>query len=922
MEFRLLGPVEVRGDDGERVPLGGRRPRALLALLLLNANRPVATDRLIDAVWGEAPPASVRGALQVHVHALRKALGRDRIVTEPPGYLARVEEGELDADRFARLVEAGSFAEALTLWRGPALADLASEDFARADAARLDEARLSAQEAHIAAELDAGRHDALAGELEALVAAHPHRERLRAQQMLALYRAGRQTDALAAYRDARAALDELGLEPSGELRSLEQRILRQDPDLLPAAAAPPVTALPGTLPAARTPLVGRDLEVAAVRALLGRPEIRLLTLTGPGGTGKTRLAIAAAEGADQALFVDLSAVADPGLVLPTVARALGAEEAPRRTDLETVLEALDGGPGLLVLDNFEQVLGAAAQVAELVDSARGLRVLVTSRSPLRVAVEHVYAVPPLAVPEPGDETAAGIGRVGSVRLYADRARATCPGFEVTDENAAAVARVCRALDGLPLALELAAARVRTLGPEGLADRLGHRLSLLSRGARDLPERQRSLRATLDWSVQLLDEDARGVLAALGAFNGGASLGALEAVADDGLDVPGALEDLLDAALVTRLDTAGAPRFGMLETVREYTGELLAASGNEREVRDRHLDWLLTLVEGDTLLRHRVMDASWLDRIELEHDNVRAGFAHAEAIGDVERELRLATAMRYFWRVRGYVEEARHRLERGVELSDRVDDALRARTLAEAGVTAFAAADPERSRELWLEALPLFERLDDRREAARALMEIGATWHAEGDLDRAVEYYESSRQALADVDENATGVVLANLGAVYHALGELDRAEEATAEALAIAERIADEDGLAVTSLNLSAIDLERGDLSSAARHVRVALDKAQRLAYREVTAYALGITGVIAIRSGRPEHAAVLGGAFLGLFREMGTDPQPEEAERHASMLALAAEQLEIADAVERGKGLQTEDAVALAREVLDAVPV
>ncbi|HET8742439.1 MAG TPA: BTAD domain-containing putative transcriptional regulator [Gaiella sp.] len=921
MEFRLLGPVEVRGDDGERVSLGGRRPRALLAVLLLNANRPVATDRLIDAVWGEAPPASVRGALQVHVHALRKALGRDRIVTQPPGYLVRVEEGELDVDRFARLVEAGSFAEALTLWRGPALADLASEDFARADAARLDEARLSAQEARIAAELDAGRHDALAGELEALVAAHPHRERLRAQQMLALYRAGRQTDALGAYRGARAALDELGLEPSAELRSLEQRILRQDPELLPAATAPRDTALPGTPPGARTPLVGRDLEVAAVRALLGRPEIRLLTLTGPGGTGKTRLAIAAAEGAGHALFVDLSAVAEPGLVLPTVARALGADEAPGRTDLETVVEALDGGPGLVVLDNFEQVLGAAAQIADLVDSAPGLRVLVTSRSPLRVAAEHVYAVPPLAVPEPGDETAAGICRVGSVRLYADRARATDPGFEVTDENAAAVARVCRALDGLPLALELAAARVRTLGPEGLADRLGKRLSLLSRGARDLPERQRSLRATLDWSAQLLDEDARGVLAALGAFNGGASLEALEAVADD-VDVAGALDDLLDAALVTRSGTAGAPRFGTLETVREYAGELLGASGKERGVRDRHLDWLLALVEGDTLLRHRVMDASWLARVELEHDNIRAGLAHAEATGDVERELRLATAMRYFWRVRGYVEEARHRLERGVALSDGVDDVLRARTLAEAGVTAFAAADPERSRELWLEALPLFEQLDDRREAGRALMEIGATWHAEGDLDRAVEYYESSRQALADVDENATGVVLANLGAVYHALGELDRAEAATAEALALAERIDDEDGVAVSSLNLSGIDLDRGDLSSAARHVRVALDKAQRLAYREVTAYALGITGVIAICTGRPEHAAVLGGAFLELFRAMGTDPQPEEAERHASMLALAGEQIDIADAVEQGQALGTEDAVALAREVLDAVPV
>jgi predicted ATPase/DNA-binding SARP family transcriptional activator len=919
VEFRVLGPLEVLGEHGEPVALGGARPRRLLGVLLLHANRPVATDRLIDAVWADSPPPSARGALQVHVHALRKALGTDRIVTRAPGYLVRVDEGELDADRFERLVDAGSFAEALGLWRGPALADLASEDFARADAARLEEARLSAHEARIAAELEAGRHDAVVPELDALVTAHPHRERLRAQQMLALYRAARQADALAAFRDARSALDELGLEPSAELRRLEQRILQQDPDLAPSAAVPR-EAGPGGLPVERTPLVGRELEVAAVRALLGRPETRLVTLTGPGGTGKTRLAIAAAEASERALFVDLSAVADPELVLPTVARALGADEAPGRGELETVLTALGYESGLLVLDNFEQVLDAAGDVAGLVDSAPALRVLVTSRSPLRVGAEHVYAVPPLPVPGPGDETAATIERIGSVRLYTDRARATLPEFALTDENAAAVARVCRALDGLPLALELAAARVRTLGPAGTADRLGQRLSLLSRGARDLPPRQRSLRATLDWSVQLLEDDARGLLAALGAFSGGASLDALESVVDAGVDVPGALEDLLDAALVTRSGSVAEPRFVTLETVREYAGELLAASGAEREARDRHLDWCLALVEGDTLPRHRIMDAPWLDLVELEHDNIRAAFAHAESTGDVERELRLAAAMRYFWRVRGYVEEGRRRLERGVELSPAADGELRARTIGEAGVMAFAAGDHTRSRALWLEALPLFEQLEDRREVGRALMEIGATWHAEGDLNRAIEYYEPAREVLVEVDANATGVVLANLGAVYHALGELDRAEAATAEALALAERIDDEDGIAISSLNLSAIDIERGDLRAAARHVAVAIDRALRLAYREVTAYALGIAGVIAVRIGRPEDAAVLGGAFVALFREIGAEPQPEEAERHAAMLAEAARQVDVEAALERGRSLTTDEAVALARDVLAGV--
>jgi len=921
MQFRILGPLDVLGEDGLPVPLGGPRPRALLALLLLQPNRIVSTDRLIDGIWGESPPASAQNALQVHVHALRNVLGADRLETRSPGYVVHVGEDELDVGRFERLVAAGAFADALALWRGPALADVAGQPFAQPEAARLDDARLAALEARIAADLDSGRHHALTAELEALVAAHPHRERLRAQQMLALYRSGRQADALAAYREARSALDDLGLEPSPDLRSLEQRILRHDPELDPGS--PETEPGPSELPADSTPLVGRELEIAAVTGLLDRPETTLVTLTGPGGTGKTRLAIAAARRMSDTMrvvFVDLSAVADPALVLPTVAHVLGASESPGGDPVETVVSALGGERTLLVLDNLEQVLDSAADVARLLDASPDLRVIATSRAPLRISRERAYAVPPLSVPDVGTHTAGGIENVAAVRLYVERVQASDPLFAVSDDNAGAISRICRALDGLPLALELAAARVRSLGPEGTAARLGERLSLLSRGARDLPERQRSLRATLDWSVQLLDADAVRVLGALGAFSGGASLDAIEAVAP-GTDAVTALEDLLDAALVTRTGgVADAPRFGMLETVREYASELLAASGEERELRDRHLAWFLALVEGDGLYWQRDMDAAWLDRIELEHDNYRTALDHAWAGGDVERELRLANALRYFWRVRGYVVEGRRRLEGAVDRSGSVDTALRARTLGEAGIMAFTGGDYRRSHALWTEALPLIEALGEPREIARAHFELGAWAHAQNDMTEARRLYESARKALQDVDDPiGFATVLSNLAIVYQATGEPERAREASEAALELYERSGDMDGLAVTTLNMAYVELRNDDPVEAARRLGEALAWATRLGHREVMAYVVGYAAELAFALRRGDDAAVLCGAFDQMFEVIDSVPQPDEIERHTRLVERLSSQLDVNEAMARGHALAADDVTSLVRVVIDA---
>jgi tetratricopeptide (TPR) repeat protein len=532
-------------------------------------------------------------------------------------------------------------------------------------------------------------------------------------------------------------------------------------------------------------------------------------------------------------------------------------------------------------------------------------------------VEHEYRVPPLPVPVVGVESVGEVERSAAARLYVERARRSVPEFAVTERNAPSVARICRALDGMPLALELAAARVRSLGVEGTAERLGDMLGLLSRGPRDLPERQRSLRATIDWSGRGIDEAARVVFTAPGAFSGGASLDAAQAVAGPGVDVPTALDDLLDAALVGAVaDAPSGPRFTMLESVREYAVELLSSTGEGPVVRDRHLDWFLRHAEGDDVYWRRNTDAEWLARVEADHDNYRAALAHARAIGDNERELRLANALRYFWRVRGYVEEGRRRLEDALSLADGVEPALRARTLGEAGQMAFAGGDYARSRELWTEARPILEQLGDPRELARGLGELGACSAAEGDYRAAVPLYEASLSKLGETDDShGIGVMLANLAAAYEGLGEVEQARDASLEALRLQERIGDDDGIAISNLNMASLEAGAGNLDGACGHLRASLAASKRLGYREGSLYAIGIAAQVAAARGALEDAGGLCGAFLEQFPTLGT-PQTEEAERVRRVRERVEERPDGAELLARGRELTFEAAVALARTV------
>ncbi|TWF81790.1 transcriptional regulator [Pseudonocardia hierapolitana] len=539
MRFGVLGSLAVWTADGEPVRIPELKVRALLADLLVHAGRPVGVDRLIDDLWAERMPRDPHGALQTRVSQLRRALaaggGRDLVVFQPPGYVLQVRDEALDVTRFRRLTaqaaaaagpreRAGLLADALALWRGPALADFADEEFARSAAARWEEERLEALESRAEARLALGEHGALAAELGELVARHPLRERLRAAHLRALHRSGRQTEALAGFHDFRRLLaDELGLAPGRELVALHEAILRHDPAEEPA---PEVDALPrSNLPEPLTAVVGREDAVTAVRARVAGA--RLVTLTGPGGVGKTRLALEVAAGlrepdGDGPWLVELAALdarvdgfASSVAVATTVATALGLRDDPRSAvdPAERVADALRTRRTLLVLDNCEHLAGAVADLVEaLLAAAPGLRVLATSREPLRVAGEALWPVPPLALPAP-DASPALQRAAGAVQLFAARAAAATPDFVLDDATAAAVARICRRLDGLPLALELAAPRVRVFGVHELADRLDavgplahtDRFGLLGTGPRSAPARQRTLRATIDWSWGLLDE---------------------------------------------------------------------------------------------------------------------------------------------------------------------------------------------------------------------------------------------------------------------------------------------------------------------------------------------------------------------------------------------------------------------------------
>jgi predicted ATPase/DNA-binding SARP family transcriptional activator len=1106
--FSVLGPLEVV-LDGQAVSVGSAQVRALLAVLLVHRGVVVSSDGLADALWGDDLPAGGRATLHTLVSRLRRALAgsaaparRELIATRAPGYVLDVAAEEVDAGRFeARLAEAASLIrqgearrarplldEALGLWRGAAYQEFADEDFARTEAARLEELKLVAIEESVECWAILGDHPELVSELEALTIEFPYRERLWKQLMLALYRDGRQAEALRTYGRVKTLLgDELGIEPSASLRELETAIIRQDPSLewVTIAAKPPLPTGPLTflfsdlvgstrlwehdpdamtlaltrhdeilkqavnvhgghvvkttgdgihavftdggdairsavevqrkigsepwkletplrvriglstgeaesrdgdyygtvvnraarlmavahggqvvvsnathhvareslgteielrdlgehrlrdlsrvervfqvsadgletefppltsletemtnLPAQLTSFVGRDDDVLRVHEIL--ENARLVSLVGPGGCGKTRLAIEAAallvdSFGDGVWFVDLSAVREPSLVATNVLTTLGLIEEIGRSHTDTVLAHLKERETLLVFDNCEQLVDACAVLAErLLRGCPSLRIVATTREPLGVAGEATWRVPSLSIPdEDAMITASLIPQFGALRLFFDRAEKARPGYPRTDDVTAVVVEICRRLDGIPLAIELAAARVRVLSAEDLLTGLSDQLRLLAGGPRTSVPRHQTIAASIAWSHELLSDAERVLFRRIAVFNGGFDLDAAEYVcsgdAIDRSEIFELLGALVDRSLVVMEDDRGSSRFRVLETIRQFAVGQLAQAHEAGAVRSRHLEHFRTVAERIAPLLEVHNESDWMDVLARDHNNLRAALEWS-LDDDVVGGLRIATALHYFWYMRGHFTEGARWFDTLLRAEANVPPVVRANALyADSYLEGWGLGHFDVMIPRLETGLTLAREAGDARAAARLLWALGAALTSRQPETSIVALQEAADLARTAGDTWCLSSSLAFLGSCRcnseggaRGFADLD-------DAIAVARRN-NHLGVLVSALGTYGVaELAIGNYDDAERHLTECLAIAKDVGHPIWTPHALQILASLATRRGNYEEAQRLARDAHTAAQATRSPPVIMGSEAILGLCALAAGDVEAA---------------------------
>lgn len=841
----MLGPFEIRTDDGGSADVPGARLRGLLIALALKPGHVVPKATLVDWIWGEQLPADATNALQRLVSRLRKALPDGVVESRTDGYRLTVQPDAVDAVRFERLVLAGQactedasrrarlLREALGLWRGAAMQDIGLADSAAFDAAvdRLEGLRLTATEERFDAEVTVGRGADLVPELTELVAAHPLRERLVAALIRALAASGRDSEALLAYERAREALaDALGVDPSPELAALHVALLRGEPGHgLRRREASRRTNLRAEL----ATFVGRGADVAAVRELLA--EHRLTTVIGPGGAGKTRLATETARTLlgdlpDGAWLVELAAMGADGDVAQSTLTALGLRdallgEAPNGELTDRLIAAIREREALLILDNCEHVIESAAVFAHRVlGECRRLRILATSREPLGITGEALWPLEPLALPE-GDAGPVEMESSPAVQLLRDRAGAVRRDLVADAPTLATMVRVCRALDGMPLAIELAAARLRTMSIDQLAGRLDDRFRLLTSGSRTALPRHKTLRAAVDWSWELLTDAERRVLRRLSVFSGGASLEAAERVcAGDAVEQEQVLE-LLTALTEKSLllaEEGTAPRYRMIGTIKEYAGHRLAEAGESEQARHAHLAHFTELTETAEPHLRRAEQLVWLARLDAEHDNIGAAMRGALAAGEAQAAMRLAAGAGWYWWLGGHKTEGMELITAATRTPGEVTDEDRATVYAVGSMFVTSGLGDEHLAAEWIHQAYRFGRRS--RHSRRRHPAMGLVAPLERMLRAPDAFLPAWDPLLDDEDPWVRALARLHLGKMRIVLGHGGRDADAYLEkALAAFRSLGERFGISFALTELADRIAVRGDFAGACEHYEEAI---------------------------------------------------------------------------------------------------